>query len=196
MRMTWQRATLWLVLAIPAVAMLTGFARGTTLAMDLLHPTGETAIRLMILALLPGPLVDAFGPNRFLRFWVSVRRNLGVASFLYALLHLAFYIVDMQALAAILDELTLPAIWTGWLALALMVPAAAISFDRAVRAMGRRWKQVQRIVYVAIAATFAHWLLLDWEWQPAAIHLAPLIAAWSLRAWKRTPRRQYERIAS
>jgi methionine sulfoxide reductase heme-binding subunit len=194
--MTWQRAILWLVLAMPAIAMLADFARGATLAMDLLHPTGETAIRLMILALLPGPLVDAFGPNRVLRFWVSIRRNLGVASFLYALLHLAFYTVDMQSLAAILDELGLLAIWTGWLALALMVPAAAINFDRAMRAMGHRWKQVQRIVYFALAATIAHWLLLDWEWQPAAIHLAPLVAAWSLRAWKRTPRQHYERIAS
>jgi methionine sulfoxide reductase heme-binding subunit len=194
--MTWQRTAVWLVLAVPAMLMLAGFARGTTLAMDLLHPTGESAIRLMILALLPGPLVDAFGPNRFLRFWIHIRRNLGVASFLYALLHLAFYIVDMQALAAILDELTLPAIWVGWLALVLMVPAAAISFDRAVRALGRRWKQMQRIVYLALAATVLHWLLLDWAWQPAALHLAPLIAAWTVRAWKRTPRHQYERIVS
>jgi methionine sulfoxide reductase heme-binding subunit len=194
--MTWQRAAVWLVLAIPAIAMLASFTHGTTLAMDLLHPTGETSVRLMILALLPGPLVDAFGANRFLRLWVGIRRNLGVASFLYALLHLAFYAVDMGSLAAILDELGLPAIWTGWLALALIAPAAVISFDRAVRALGRRWKQVQRIVYLALAATVLHWLLLDWEWQPAALHLAPLIVAWGLRAGKRMPRQHHGRIAS
>jgi methionine sulfoxide reductase heme-binding subunit len=194
--MTWQRAAVWLVLAIPAIAMLASFTHGTTLAMDLLHPTGETSVRLMILALLPGPLVDAFGANRFLRLWVGIRRNLGVASFLYALLHLAFYAVDMGSLAAILDELGLPAIWTGWLALALIAPAAVISFDRAVRALGRRWKQVQRIVYLALAATVLHWLLLDWEWQSAALHLAPLIVAWGLRAWKRMPRQHHGRIAS
>lgn len=167
-------------LAVPGALMLYDFARGETLAMDLLHPSGELAVRLMILAMLPGPLVEAFGSNRFLRGWLTIRRNLGVAGFGYALLHLLFYAADMTA-AAMVDELGLPAIWTGWLALALMIPPAAISFDAAVRNLGRNWPRIQRLVYLALAASLAHWLLLDWEWLPALVHLAPLILAWSLR---------------
>lgn len=175
------RPLLWLLLAVPAALMLAGLMRGTTPAMDLLHPSGELSVRLMLLALLPGPLAEFFGANRFLRGWLAIRRNLGVAAFAYAMLHLAFYVVDMGALAPMVDEFALPPIWTGWLALALMVPPAAVSFDAAMRALGRRWKALQRLVYAAFALGLVHWLLLDWHWQPAAVHLAPLVIAWALR---------------
>lgn len=181
------RLMLWLLLAVPAMLMLSRLASGATLPMDLLHPSGEMSIRLMVLAMLPGPLTDAFGARRFLLGWLAIRRNLGVAAFAYALLHLVFYCLDMRMFTAMLEELTLPGIWTGWLALALLIPPTAISFDRAMYALGERWKQLQRLVYPALFATLAHWLLLDWKWQPAAIHLAPLVIAWSLRTIRRQP---------
>lgn len=187
------KAILWLLLAIPAALMLRGLAGGEVLPMDLLHPSGETSVRLMVLALLPGPLTDAFGPNRVLRGWLSIRRNLGVAGFAYALLHLAIYVIDMRSLAAMLDELGLPGIWTGWLALALMIPPAAISFDRAMRRLGRDWKRIQRLVYASSVLALAHWLLLDWNWRPAAVHLLPLIIAWLLRAWRVSAKATRER---
>ena len=174
-----------LALAVPGLLMLRDFLSGAVLAMDLLHPTGELAVRLMILAMLPGPLVEALGSNRFLRGWLTVRRNLGVAAFGYALLHLVFYMADMGMLSAILDELELPAIWTGWLALALLAVPAAISFDAAVRRLGRRWKTLQRLVYLAFLVGLIHWLLLDWEWLPAFVHLLPVIVAWALRTYAR-----------
>ena len=135
----WRRALLWLVLAIPAALMIQRFASGEVLAMDLYHPSGEMSVRLMILALLPGPLTEALGPNRFLRGWLAIRRNLGVAAFLYALLHLGFYVLDMQLLSAMVGELPIPGIWTGWLAFALLLVPAAISFNAAMRRLGRRW---------------------------------------------------------
>ena len=183
MRRHLARAGLWLLLSLPAGLMLHRLLSGDALAMQLLHPSGEMAVRLMLLALLPGPLIDAFGPNRFLRGWLSIRRNLGVAAFAYALFHLLLYLADMAMLSAILDELALPAIWTGWLALALMTVPAAISFDRAMRALGRRWKSLQRLVYPAFLLGLVHWLLLDWHWQPALVHLTPLLVAWFLRGW-------------
>lgn len=178
------KLVLWLLLAIPAALMLRDLVGGDVLPMDLLHPSGEMSVRLMVLAMLPGPLIDAFGPNRFLRGWLAIRRNLGVAAFAYALLHLAIYVIDMRSFAAMLDEIGLPGIWTGWLSLFLMIPPAAISFDRAMRRLGRNWKRVQRLVYLALALTLVHWLLLDWDWRPAAVHLLPLAIAWLLRAWR------------
>ncbi|WP_230293347.1 ferric reductase-like transmembrane domain-containing protein [Croceicoccus sp. Ery5] len=176
-----KRLLLWAVLALPAALMAYDLQSGRVLAMDLLHPSGELSVRLMVAAMLPGPLAEFFGLNRFFRAWLAIRRNLGVAAFLYGLLHLVIYVIDMRMLSAIVDELTLPAIWTGWLALALMSVPAAISFNAAMRALKRRWKQVQMFVYPAFALALVHWLLLDWAWQPAFIHLAPPIAAWLLR---------------
>jgi sulfoxide reductase heme-binding subunit YedZ len=184
MRTPAAKPILWLLLALPAAWMAARLAQGT-MAMKLIEPSGETAVRLLILALLPGPLAEAFGTGRVLRWWLRIRRNLGVAAFCYGLLHLGFYAIDMGQVAGMLDELDLPGIWTGWLALALLIPPAAISFDRAVRALARRWRQVQYLVYAALCAVFAHWLLLEWSWIKAVVHILPLILAWSLRAWRR-----------
>ena len=190
-----KRLILWLVLAVPAALMLFDLLTGRALAMDLLHPSGEMSVRLMILAMLPGPLAAFFGGNRFLRAWLSVRRNLGVAAFGYAVLHLAIYCADMRMLSAIVDELALPAIWTGWLALFLLGAPAAISFDTAMLVLRRRWKQVQMLVYPALALALLHWLLLDWAWQPAVLHLAPLLIAWTLRGAANLRNRSMERTA-
>jgi sulfoxide reductase heme-binding subunit YedZ len=187
------RGLLWILLAVPAMLMLWSFAKGTVLAMDLLHPSGEMSIRLMILAMLPGPLSEFFGLNRFFRGWIAVRRNLGVAAFGYALLHLIFYIFDMNNLAAMLAELGIPGIWTGWLALILMAPPAAISFNYAMRKLRQNWKKLQRLVYPALIIGLIHWILLDWAWQPAIVHLTPLIAAWILRYIGRKRRHPMQR---
>ena len=64
--------------------------------------------------------------------------------------------------------------------LAMAVPAT-ISFDGAMRGLRRRWKQWQRLVYPAFLLALAHWVLLDREWGPALVHLAPLLLAWLLR---------------
>lgn len=182
--MTIARSFLWLLLALPAVVMIAG----GDVATALLQPTGEASLLLIIAALLPGPLADAFGRNRLLRTWLGVRRNLGVAGCLYGVLHLLFYVIDMGQLAAMLDEASLPAIWTGWIALALLVAAASISFDRAMRMLGRRWKHIQRVVYGALLLALVHWTLLDRAAGPALVHLAPLLIAWSLRGWARKTR--------
>lgn len=176
---------LWLALTVPGALMLRDWQSGAALGVDLIEPSGIMAVRLMILALLPGPLASAFGLSPFLRGWIAIRRNLGVAAFVYAMLHLAFYAVDLGRVAGMIDELGLPGIWTGWLAMTLLAAPAAISSDKAMFALGRRWKPVQRLVYGAAILTFAHWLLIDWNALTAALHLAPLIAVWLLRFGRR-----------
>lgn len=185
-----KRALLWLLLALPAAGMMFGYLSGNTLAMDLLHPSGEMSVRLMILALLIGPLVDIFGPNKFFRLWMRTRRNLGVAAFAYGALHLLFYVLDMGRLDAILDELAIPSIWTGWLSFFALLAAAVISNDRAVRRLGIWWKRIQRLAYAAFIIGLVHWLLLGWTAGPALVHLGPLLIVWIARAfWGRTKRK-------
>lgn len=177
-----RRALFWLVLALPAAMMARAVAGGTPPA-DLLHPSGELSLRLMILAMLAGPLSACFTRSRFLRGWLAIRRNLGVAAFCYGAVHLALYVIDMGTVAAMIDELGLPAIWTGWAGFAMMLVAASISTDGAVRALGARWKQVQRLVYPALLLVLVHWGLIDRNWGPALVHAAPLLLAWMARAW-------------
>jgi methionine sulfoxide reductase heme-binding subunit len=69
-------------------------------------------------------------------------------------------------------------IWTGWLAFLIFVPLAVTSTDGWVRAMGPRWKVLQRGVYGAAVLTLVHWAALhDWGGVTGAlVHFGPLIA--------------------
>lgn len=174
----------WVLLAIPAGAMLIGWSNGTDAA-DLLHPSGETSARLMIAAMLIGPAMGIFGPRGWLRWLLRRRRVLGVAAFAYALLHLLFYIIDMGALDAMFDELGIASIWSGWLALLLMLPPALASSNAAMRALRRAWKPVQRLVYPAALLTLLHWWWVHNGLTAALIHFAPLALLWAALAARR-----------
>lgn len=163
--------------------------------MHMYHPTGETSLRLMVLAMMAGPVADIFGRNRFTRGWLAIRRYLGVAGFGYVALHLAFYFIDMGTIAAMLDELSLPAIWTGWLSFALMLAAASISSDWAMRRLGRWWPRIQTAVYGAVLLAALHWALLDRAAGPALLHLAPLLVLWPWRAAIRHSKRKQRELS-
>ena len=166
---------LWLILAIPAVIMIYGFVSGRIDAIDLLHPSGEFSARLMIMAMMIGPLISLFGNKGALVWLMQRRRNLGVAAFGYALLHLVFYVIDMGTLKDMLAEITELGIWTGWLAtIAMMIPAV-ISNDASVRKLKRMWKRIQQLVYPAAVLTLLHWVFIDNDLGPALVNFALLI---------------------
>ena len=172
----------WLVLALPAAAALVQYAlTPDAWPGDLLHPTGEWSARFIILALMVTPLRQIFPRSRFTGFLLRHRRALGVAGFLYALLHLAFYVLDMETLEAMLAELGAPSIWTGWLALALLIPLGLTSNDAAVRALRSGWKRLQRLAYPMALLTLVHWALIHDGLIPALVHFLPLAL---LQAWR------------
>lgn len=172
----------WLVLALPAAAALVQYAlTPDAWPGDLLHPTGEWSARFIILALMVTPLRQIFPRSRFTGFLLRHRRGLGVAGFLYALLHLAFYVLDMETLEAMLAELGAPAIWTGWLALALLMPLGLTSNDAAVRTLRSGWKRLQRLAYPMALLTLVHWALIHDGLIPALVHFLPLAL---LQAWR------------
>jgi methionine sulfoxide reductase heme-binding subunit len=176
----------WLLLALPALAMLNGWWNGAIETMDMLNPTGETSARLMIAAMLIGPLTGVFGPRHWLLWVLARRRALGVAAFCYGALHLVFYIIDMGNLAAILGELPIASIWTGWLALALMLPLALTSNQAAMKLLRAAWKRVQRLAYPAALLTLLHWWWVHDGAIAALIHFAPLVLLWLLLALRKT----------
>lgn len=175
----------WLVLALPGIAMFHGWWTGAIETMDMLHPTGETSARLMIAAMLIGPLAGLLGPRRWLLWLLARRRALGVAAFAYAAAHLVFYAIDMGSLVAILGELPIASIWTGWLALALMVPMALTSNQAAMKRLRAAWKRVQQLAYPAAALTLLHWWWVHDGATAALVHFAPLALLWLLLALRK-----------
>jgi methionine sulfoxide reductase heme-binding subunit len=182
----------WAILALPGVLMLFGYNSDASEAADLLHPTGELSARLMIVAMMIGPLIDLFGLKGWLRWLLQHRRHFGVAAFGYAMLHLAFYLIDMEFSASdMIAEFDAPGIWTGWLALLIMLLPALVSNDAAMRALKRNWKRVQQLAYGVAILTLAHWIFLSYDgaYGAALIHFAPLILLTIARSGKRLIRR-------
>lgn len=164
----------WLLLAIPAILLVSGWWQGRIDSMDMLHPTGEWSARLMILAMALSPLLSILGPKRWLSWLVMRRRAIGVAAFAYALLHLIFYLIDMGNLEDILAEWLAPGIWTGWAAFALMLPLALTSNDASMRWLRAGWKRLQRLVYPAALLTLLHWIWVHNSMTGALVHFVPL----------------------
>ncbi|QTD57410.1 protein-methionine-sulfoxide reductase heme-binding subunit MsrQ [Parasphingorhabdus cellanae] len=171
----------WLLLSLPAVALMRGYWVGDIIAMDMLHPTGEFSARFMIVAMIISPLITIFGNRGWTSWLLRRRRSLGVAAFGYAMLHLVFYIIDMEELEPILAEFWAPGIWTGWAAMLLFVPLAITSNDASMRWLKRRWKMLQRLVYGAALLTLAHWLLIHDGMTGALVHFIPLFMLQLLR---------------
>jgi methionine sulfoxide reductase heme-binding subunit len=169
-----KKPTFWLLLAIPALLMLRRYASGDVIAMDMLHPTGEWAARLMIFAMVLSPLVSLLGPKPWLNWLVQRRRALGVAAFAYSVLHLLFYLIDMGNLDDILAEFWALGIWTGWAAMLLFVPLAVTSNDASMRKLKVGWKQLQRLVYPAAVLVLVHWIFIHNNLVPALVHFVPL----------------------
>ena len=190
MRFLNSKYALWLLLALPAVPMaaaLMGSPRdpaGQPVTEMLLHPTGEFAARFMIVAMILSPLRQLFPRSGFLLWMMQRRRYFGIAAFAYALAHTALYIVDMGSAVSILGEFFILGIWTGWLAMAVMLPLAATSNEWAVRQLGRGWSALQRCVYPAALATLIHWIFVHNNLGPALAHFLPLAALETYRVWK------------
>lgn len=178
---------LWVILAIPAFAFISDAFTATDpkVFKHLLHPTGEFGARLLIITMIATPLAMILKGWRGPRWLKKNRRYFGVAAFGYAALHLVFYLIDRATLTKIFGEISAFDIWTGWLAFLIFLALAATSFDAAVKAMGPRWKTLQRFVYAAAALTLFHWAAHDnWEGlAPAMVHFVPLIALEAYRIW-------------
>ena len=152
---------------------------------QLVHPSGETSARLLIVLMMATPLAMLLKGWRGPQWLKRNRRYLGVASFGYALLHTIFYLLDKASLTTVVDELPRLYIWTGWIAFIIFVPLALTSMDYFVRKMGTWWKWLQRWTYAAAVLTLVHWAALnDWNGAgPALIHFGPLIALEAYRVW-------------
>jgi methionine sulfoxide reductase heme-binding subunit len=162
MRAFLMRRWFWFVLALPLVGIAVQFFSGHDehLLHNLLEPSGEASARLLIIALCATPLSMVLPGWWGSRWLLRNRRAIGVAAFLYGCLHLVLYVADTGGITAMWKQLGWTYIWLGWLAFVVMIPLAVTSTNGAVRQLGRNWKRLHRLAYVAAAATFLHWVAI------------------------------------
>jgi sulfoxide reductase heme-binding subunit YedZ len=129
---------------------------GPNPAEALTRGTGDWTLRFLCLTLSVTPLRQVTGWTAMARW----RRMLGLYSFFYGLLHFLCYAwLDMgfDVAAIVRDIPKRPFVLVGTLALLLMLPLAATSFNRAIKALGAaRWRQLHRLVYAIALLGLLH----------------------------------------
>jgi sulfoxide reductase heme-binding subunit YedZ len=124
--------------------------------------TGKTALILLILSLACTPINIIFGFKQVMR----VRRALGLYAFVYAGLHFLTFVgldygfdLDLIGLG-ILDQRY---VLVGFAAGLLLLPLAITSTQGWQKRLGKNWKRLHRLVYLAGILAIVHfvWLAKD-----------------------------------
>ena len=188
------KPVLFLLCLAPAAQLLWGAIAntlGANPAEALIRGTGDWVLRFLCITLAVTPLREGLGWTGLAR----MRRMLGNFAFFYGLLHFLCYAwldMGLDALAIWRDIPKRPFILVGTLALLGMVPLAATSFNRAIKALGAaRWKRLHRAVYAIALLGLLHFFWMragknDFgEWSVYALLIAGLLG-WRLRRhWQR-----------
>jgi len=176
-----QQLILWAVLALPGAVVAARYVAGGVSYGEVIHATGVWSVQLLIATLALGPLRRVWPRAAWTLWLIRRRRDLGVASFGYALLHLAVYLARKAELPILIVREGLePGMAVGWIAFAAFAALTITSNDASVRRLGRGWKTLHRLVYPAAALAAAHWLMTAFALRDALIHaglLAGLLAA-------------------
>ncbi|MCV6585624.1 MAG: protein-methionine-sulfoxide reductase heme-binding subunit MsrQ [Marinibacterium sp.] len=138
------------------------------------HKLGEIGLQLLIAGLAVTPLRRHLGLNL-----LRLRRAIGLLAFYYITLHLLVWLVlDVQIPAQIwADIVKRPYITVGMAGFALLIPLALTSNRWSIRAMGRNWQRLHRLVYGAVLLGGLHFLLLTkgFQWEPLIYLLVSLL---------------------
>jgi sulfoxide reductase heme-binding subunit YedZ len=131
--------------------------------------TGKTALVLLVLSLASTPVHTLFGFRRA----IKLRRPLGLYAFLYAGLHgLTFVGLDFGFdVGLILEEITQRRfVQAGMVAFLLLLPLAVTSTRGWIRRLGKNWRRLHRLVYLAALVAVVHFV-----WQAKGDIREPLL---------------------
>ena len=118
--------------------------------------TGTWALIFLCITLAMTPMRVLTGQTSF----IKLRRMFGLFCFFYACLHFLIWFwldqnLDLQTMWA--DVIKRPFITMGFLTFVLLIPLAITSNHFSVRALGRRWSLLHRLVYVIACTALIHY---------------------------------------
>jgi len=177
------RLGLWLRIAVHAAALaplalllwaLLDQQLGPDPVGELMRRTGRCAVLWLLLSLLPTVLrmVTGFAGLQ------PLRRTLGLYAFLYAALHFVIfagldYSFDASLVAQAIAQGRREMV--GLVALVLLTLLAITSTRGWVRRLGRNWKRLHRMAYLAALLAVLHY-----AWSTKELRTAPILAAAAL----------------
>jgi len=125
----------------------------------LTHFTGTWALNFILVTLSISPVRRLTGYHKIVQY----RRMLGLYTFFYASLHfLCYFVLDQffDFSEIIGDIVKRPYITLGLSAFLLLIPLAVTSTKKMMARLGKRWKQLHRLVYISATLAVLHFLWL------------------------------------
>ena len=135
---------------------------------------GRWALGFLLATMAVTPVRRLLGWNQV----VKLRRLVGLFAFYHACVHFMAYVGLDQffALAYIVEDvLERRFITAGFISLVLLVPLAVTSTKGWIRRLGKRWRRLHRLAYVAAALGVLHFF-----WKVRADTFWPLVSALAL----------------
>ena len=154
----WTKPVLHILCLLP-LAYIVWAALSESLGTDpvkaLILLTGDWAIRILILTLAVTPLRQWLNMPKLLRY----RRMLGLYTWFYVNLHLLVvltYLFGWDWQIAQEELLERPYIVVGFLAWLFMLPLGFTSNNKAMRALGRNWRKIHKLIYLIALLAWVH----------------------------------------
>jgi sulfoxide reductase heme-binding subunit YedZ len=163
--MTWQINKVWVLLLTILGCLLPLLMLFIDIALDKLgaNPIQALHIRLGDWALRFLWLTLAITPLQTISQWRGMtyyRQLFGLYSFFYATLHLLVYVIVDQAMRwrlIVIDIVESRYIWFGVLAYCILFALAITSPKFAKKKLGKQWKPLHRLIYMAGGAAIIHY---------------------------------------
>ncbi|HEY0855439.1 MAG TPA: protein-methionine-sulfoxide reductase heme-binding subunit MsrQ [Albitalea sp.] len=161
---------------------------GANPAEALIRSTGDWTLRFLCITLAVTPLRHWTAQPALARF----RRMLGLFAFFYAVLHFLSYAwLDMgfEPEAIVRDIPKRPFALVGFTAFLLLMPLAATSFNRAVKALGAaRWQLLHKSIHPIVLLALLHFFWMRSaknDFAEVAVYavVIALLLGWRLRRW-------------
>ena len=161
-RANWLRVAVHVAALVPLVLLGWDYARDQLSAdwiREITLRTGRPALVLLVLSLACTPvyIVTGFKPA------VRLRKPLGLYAFLYACLHLFIFVgLDYGFDLSLSGQQILEKrfVQAGLVSLLIMIPLAATSTKGATKRLGKNWRRLHRLVYLAALAAVVHFVWL------------------------------------
>ena len=145
--------------------------------------TGEWTLRFLIIALAMTPLRRITNQVEFTRH----RRMIGLYALFYATLHLIvwlMFVLEFRWFAIAEEILERPYITVGFSAYLILLALGITSPKFMVRKLGKNWKRLHKLVYLAAILGVLHLLwILRLDITPAVFYGALVACLLGYRAW-------------
>ncbi len=176
---------LWFVLSIPAWPFIIDFFMQELYSAEAMYRTGVISVQLLVFTLAITPVtqllkrwVYGYSKTKIIIGWLlQRRRNFGVASFVYAVIHTMLYLIETGEFDIVWQEAKTIEYGFGWIAFVVLLPLALTSNNTSMKRLGKRWKQLQQLVYVLVVVTFIHWFGFGFFVESGVFWLSLIIVA-------------------